>query len=501
MLGTASLGSACSKTPPITTSPAGPPEAVRAEAELPAIAIPAAIPVEAGAVVVLRTSDSLYATFATLELLGPADPADVKSMRAEIDALLRSRVGTTLTSADRATGFFTPNEGMAVILHEVDGNTRGEPAGEVAGVPLHEVDGVTLAVHGGELVLGERAAVALALATATGGHASLRDSDRPLVDALVRHSEGAAVAAAVDVAALPAELRRQAEALGVEQAMLSHGSQGIRVAVYGPPEALMRLRELLERALGQLGTEIERRYEQAHQGDQVWSTLSAIVTHYRWKHAQAMLAPTLEGRRLGLHFPVQLDDPMVLVAFAGMAAAVAVPALTEYLRRAKTSEARVGVARLFDATAAFFYEERPRTGELLVGKGKPSTVHRCPSDGRLRGEVGPTPPLSLRCADGPGGKCVPVEGTPDGPGEYSIDLWRNDPVWRELGFEQNQPHAFHYAYEWVNVPLDHGSCLFEIKAFGDLDGDGAFSTFERKGVASEDGISGPSELFIDQESE
>jgi hypothetical protein len=502
VLGTAWASSGCGK-PQQKLKPAPPGHAAGLqEAGLPAIVLPAAIPADAAGVIVLRTEESLYATIVTLDLLGKANADDVLAMRKEIDELLQSRLGLTLTSANRATAFFTPKEGIAVVLEGVEGSLRGEAAGEVAGVALHQVDHIVLAMHDGQLVLGQRAAVALAITAATGGHASLRDSKRPLADALVRNSKGVTLAAAIDVAGLPDHIRKDVERLGVEQATLSYGDEGIRASVYGPPEALARLREEVARMLDQVSRETERGHQQALQGESVWLAMPAIITYYQWKHAHELLVPSLEGRRLDLHVPITIRDPMVLAGFAGFAAAIAVPALTKYTRRSKTSEARVGVAQIFDGAASFFNEEQLRAGRVQVGE--PKLVHRCPSDGSPTGVAGPTPPLSVNCAAGPGGRCVPVEGKPSNPWEYSIDLWREDPVWRELGFEKEQAHAFHYGFRWANDTSAHkgfGTCMFTAQAFGDLDDDGLFSTFERAGAGDRHGINAAAGLYIDQEVE
>jgi hypothetical protein len=42
---------------------------------------------------------------------------------------------------------------------------------------------------------------------------------------------------------------------------------------------------------------------------------------------------------------------------------------------------------------------------------------------------------------------------------------------------------------------------FTAQAFGDLDDDGLFSTFERAGAADENGINAAAGLYIDQEIE
>ena len=69
-----------------------------------------------------------------------------------------------------------------------------------------------------------------------------------------------------------------------------------------------------------------------------------------------------------------------------------------YIDKAKTSEARVHVAKLFDAASAYFMEEHVERGAVMeLGAGGLPTkpMHRCPDDGRLAGSVGPTPPMSV----------------------------------------------------------------------------------------------------------
>ncbi len=178
--------------------------------------------------------------------------------------------------------------------------------------------------------------------------------------------------------------------------------------------------------------------------------------------------------------------------------------LNAYMLRSKTSEARVQVAKLFDSSAAYFMEEHVERGATLLGPdGSLPTVapHQCPNDGRPEGSAGITPPLSVDCNAGPKGRCIPVEGEPSGPGEYSIKLWTDNPVWEGLNFMQEQGHYFHYDFRWKNDPKGFGSCELTVQAFGDLDDDDVFSTFERTAKASESGIDASAELRIEQEIE
>jgi type IV pilus assembly protein PilA len=61
------------------------------------------------------------------------------------------------------------------------------------------------------------------------------------------------------------------------------------------------------------------------------------------------------------------------------------------------------------------------------------------------------------------------------------------------------PHYFHYDFRWASV--GEGACQFTAQAFGDLDGDGIYSTYERAGAADGLGVNMAAGLYIDQELE
>jgi hypothetical protein len=155
---------------------------------------------------------------------------------------------------------------------------------------------------------------------------------------------------------------------------------------------------------------------------------------------------------------------------------------TKYMNRSKTSEARVHVAKMFDAAAAYFNEEH-------VDPTAAAVVHGCPNDGRAEGSAGITPPLSVDCSQG----CMPAS--------YGVQLWTDNKVWNALNFQMEDKHYFHYDFKWSNVAGGYGKCQFTVHAFGDLDHDGVFSTFERAASADEMGINVAAGLYIDHESE
>ncbi len=202
-----------------------------------------------------------------------------------------------------------------------------------------------------------------------------------------------------------------------------------------------------------------------------------------------------------------LIELMIVVAIIGILAAIAIPALTKYMRRAKTSEARVQLAKLFDATSSAFSSERVERGapELLGSGGSISSraPHLCPfQPGAVTtGAAGMTPVLTFDCNIGPGGRCVPAVGG-GGPGFYDLALWTDNAVWNGLMFQQEQGHYFHYNFLYANTTAGYGSCQFTAQAFGDLDADGSiFSTFERSGAADRNGVNGAAGLFMDRETE
>lgn len=198
---------------------------------------------------------------------------------------------------------------------------------------------------------------------------------------------------------------------------------------------------------------------------------------------------------------------MIVVAILGILAAIAVPALTKYLRRAKTSEARVQIAKLFDATVAHFSEEHVGRGAVgFIGAGgtlSDLATHRCPHQsgevsGPSRAQI--TPPLGVDCNLGPGGRCVPSVGG-GGPGYYEMALWSDNAVWNSLNFQLEQAHYFHYDFLANNSGTGYGQCQFTAQAFADLDHDGIYSTFERAGAADHLGVNGAAGLYIDQDVE
>lgn len=159
---------------------------------------------------------------------------------------------------------------------------------------------------------------------------------------------------------------------------------------------------------------------------------------------------------------------------------------------------------MFDAASSYFNEEHVARGATSPGAAADPLAalapHQCPNDGSASGESGITPPLSVDCSKGPGGRCVPG-GSSTEPGHYGAEVWADNAVWNGLNFAMEDPHYFHYNFKWTNGTTGFGRCQFTAQAFGDLDGDGVFSTYERAGAADEYGVNAAAGLYIDQEVE
>jgi prepilin-type N-terminal cleavage/methylation domain-containing protein len=172
-----------------------------------------------------------------------------------------------------------------------------------------------------------------------------------------------------------------------------------------------------------------------------------------------------------------LIELMVVVAIIGILAAVAIPAFMKNARKAKTSEATTNVKKLYDGARSYYEEESNARGTAtIIAKQFPRTPATVI-----------VPAAGACCVGGSSQKCAPNPA-----------LWA-DPVWQALKFSMDDPHYYSYGYQSVGTGT---ASQFSADAYGDLNCNGTFSTFEMVGSVQADGsVTGSAGIYKDKELE
>jgi prepilin-type N-terminal cleavage/methylation domain-containing protein len=151
-----------------------------------------------------------------------------------------------------------------------------------------------------------------------------------------------------------------------------------------------------------------------------------------------------------------LIENMIVVVILGVLAAVAVPALTRYIRRSKTAEASDKLSLIYRGSVSYLINSNINV---------------------KRGAGGTAIPLEFPASEGP----TPADSCCTQPGERCLSTtadWES-PTWIGLDFSIADPHLYQYSYESSG---GGPGAIFTARANGDLDCDGTFSTFERTGI-------------------
>ncbi len=507
------LSTACDKESPASTAVTADPETSEAKPEsLPvprlegAIELPAAVPLAAIAAFSARVPESMFTSILNADPTGLATEG-MEDLKKDLDDFFGKTVGIQLLDATTITGFALGEKDFGVVLTGVAGGIKATKTGDHAGVTLY-ADGdspLRMAQQDDILLVGTEVAVKAAIDASTDEAKSAKNGD--LAKFIAANSEGATMAIAADLTKLPSQLTGDIPpTVMINRGLITFGVEGLTLRAEGDKDKIDALAGVVNSGLAMASSEAEKQRTRAlEDSDDVAEGAAMIVGAHYMRTAKKLLAPNVDGGTLTIQVPMKAGDPAVLAAVAGIGAAIAVPAFMKYTRRAKTSEARVQLAKMFDAASAYFNEERvDRSAVAEIGAGAALAEiapHGCPNNGKLSGESGITPPLSVDCNAGPGGRCVPSIGSKANPGYYDLSVWTDNDVWNGLNFQQEQGHYFHYNFIWKNDASGYGACQFTAQAFGDLDGDGVFSTYERSGAADENGVNGAAGLYIDREVE
>lgn len=164
-----------------------------------------------------------------------------------------------------------------------------------------------------------------------------------------------------------------------------------------------------------------------------------------------------------------LVELMIVVVIMGLLAAIAIPAFTRYIRKARTAEASGNISRITMGEVTAYQQTADSTLAHFITA--PSTGGATPSGDPSQNKYPANPAL-----------------------------WTSDPGWTELDFSIDTGHFYQYqaivgggGAVMVSLMLNirgltstssdgGGSPSFQVAAYGDLDGDGEQSAFWREGT-------------------
>ena len=162
-----------------------------------------------------------------------------------------------------------------------------------------------------------------------------------------------------------------------------------------------------------------------------------------------MMSSAIQRKTLGF----TLVELMIVVAIIGLLAAIAIPAFTRYVRKARTTEAVAQLNKEWSGSLTYYESEHTVASGLVLTKEFPG-----PSASWAN---------ASECGCLTGAAC---------PGTNSI--WNSDAVWQALNFSLPDPHHYMPGYSASGTET---AALFTAFSKGDMNCNGILAEFSRQG--------------------
>ena len=383
--------------------------------------------------------------------------ADPDAFRADLGRVLTRFIGFDPTRTDYAVVFLDVSKGSKVggVLLVGDFG-KVELKGKKAQVGDHEVtrvDGKLYAVVGdGWLGFGPKGGLKALLAK----DARLEGDRLKRLSAALDRTGTGMIAVAGDVQKIADVMLAATPLKGMAvtsvSATLATNDGGLAVSVAADDSGRAKLKGLIEAGLGMARGLLQTLAGQIDTAEDPEKALMGVAAKHLGVAMLDLVKVTDADGALTVRVKLAAtDQSMPVVAMVGVLSAVAVPAFIKYQRRAKTTEAIDQLDKIYKGASYYYTAPRVSREGTKLPCQFPASVKATPA----------------------GSPC----DHPDNKYPGSPSAW-TAPTWSALNFQMNDAHYFRYEFTSSGTL---GAAQFTAAAYGDLDCDGVWSTFERHG--------------------